>query len=91
MTVAELIALLRQYPDDARVVVEGYEGGYDDPIVQTRWVGVRWRAPWYEGVYSDCIAPGPHTGTVVVGRSDCTTWGEPTPPVGARREREEDA
>lgn len=30
MTVAELIAELQQYPSTARVIVDGYEGGYDD-------------------------------------------------------------
>ena len=30
MTVAELVEQLRQLPDDLRVVVNGYEEGYDD-------------------------------------------------------------
>lgn len=30
MTTRELIQLLVQYPDDLRVVVNGYEDGYDD-------------------------------------------------------------
>ncbi len=30
MTVAELINALQTYPPDARVVVLGYESGYDD-------------------------------------------------------------
>lgn len=30
MTVRELIDLLRDYPADLRVVVDGYEDGYDD-------------------------------------------------------------
>jgi hypothetical protein len=30
MTVAELIAVLQQLPQDARVIVSGYEGGYHD-------------------------------------------------------------
>ena len=30
MTVAELITVLRQYRPDLRVVVNGYEEGYDD-------------------------------------------------------------
>ncbi|MBK9017656.1 MAG: hypothetical protein IPM82_28420 [Saprospiraceae bacterium] len=30
MTVKELIELLVQYPQQARVVVAGYEGGYND-------------------------------------------------------------
>lgn len=30
MTVKELMELLEKYPDDLRVVVNGYEAGYDD-------------------------------------------------------------
>ena len=30
MTVAELIRLLQRHPPDLRVVVDGYEDGYDD-------------------------------------------------------------
>ena len=30
MTVKELVRLLEKYPDDLRVVVNGYEDGYDD-------------------------------------------------------------
>ena len=30
MTVKELTELLERYPDDLRVVVNGYEDGYDD-------------------------------------------------------------
>ena len=30
MTIKELIELLVQYPQEARVVVAGYEGGYND-------------------------------------------------------------
>ena len=30
MTTGELIQLLAQYPDNLRVVVDGYEEGYDD-------------------------------------------------------------
>jgi molybdopterin biosynthesis enzyme len=31
-TVAELIAALRQFPPETRVMVDGYEAGYDDPV-----------------------------------------------------------
>ena len=30
MTVKELMKFLEKYPDDLRVVVNGYEDGYDD-------------------------------------------------------------
>lgn len=35
MTVRELIDALNKLPLDSRVVVYGYEGGYDDPSVST--------------------------------------------------------
>ena len=31
MTIEELIQLLAQHPPDLRVVVNGYEDGFDDP------------------------------------------------------------
>jgi hypothetical protein len=34
MTVRELIAVLSQFSPDSRVVVRGYEAGYDDPEVR---------------------------------------------------------
>jgi hypothetical protein len=32
MTVSELVKLLSKYPQDARVVLDGYEGGLDDVV-----------------------------------------------------------
>ncbi|MFZ2901014.1 MAG: hypothetical protein WA004_20450 [Saprospiraceae bacterium] len=34
MTIKELTALLSQYPPDTRVVVAGYEGGFNDITIQ---------------------------------------------------------
>ena len=34
MTVKDLRKLLSKYPDDYLVVVPGYEGGYDSPILK---------------------------------------------------------
>lgn len=31
-TVAQLIAALQAFPPETRVVVDGYESGYDDPL-----------------------------------------------------------
>ncbi|SCU98838.1 conserved hypothetical protein [Cupriavidus necator] len=45
MNVAELIELLRGYPTDARVVVQGYEFGFDDISLvagQPLCVGANW-------------------------------------------------
>ena len=30
MTISELIEQLKKYPSDMRVIIHGYEGGYDD-------------------------------------------------------------
>lgn len=38
MTVAELIDKLRAMPQDMRVVVDGYEGDVDEPVVTEEWV-----------------------------------------------------
>ncbi|HSW62286.1 MAG TPA: hypothetical protein VLH56_03060 [Dissulfurispiraceae bacterium] len=38
MTVSELITALQTYPPDARVVVLGYETGYDD-ITRVKEIG----------------------------------------------------
>ena len=32
MTIGELIRILQTYPQDTRVVVDGYEGGFDDIV-----------------------------------------------------------
>lgn len=45
MTVSELIRLLGAYPEDMRVVVSGYEEGYDD--VSAERVGVK--KVWLDG------------------------------------------
>lgn len=34
MTKAELLKALEPYPDDVRIVVHGYEGGFDDPVIE---------------------------------------------------------
>jgi hypothetical protein len=50
MTVAELIDKLRAMPQDMRVVVDGCEGDYDDPIVHPGWAVIdesEGKYPWY--------------------------------------------
>jgi len=52
MTVAELIIKLNQAPHNAKVVVRGYENGYND-ILELRSLFVRQNpeAKWYDGEY----------------------------------------
>lgn len=54
MTVSELIAALQSYPPDARVVVLGYESGYDD-VTEVRKVNVvlEENPAWYNGRYNN--------------------------------------
>lgn len=49
MTVGELIEALRQFPSDRRVVVDGYEHGFDDPVIQEKHVKPHHSPDWWEG------------------------------------------
>ncbi len=57
MTVADLIDALKLYPSDMYVVVDGYEGGYDDPVVAThpayRDVHLDKKKGWWWGAQGD--------------------------------------
>ena len=58
MTVQELIALLQEHPKEARVVVNGYEGGYCDvgeavPLPIRLNVNSAWYYGPHENVYPD--------------------------------------
>jgi hypothetical protein len=54
MTVGEVIAALQVHPLDARVVVPGYENGYDDVIlVKAIAIVPTENAEWYDGRYSE--------------------------------------
>ena len=52
MTVAELIIGLNQAPPNAKVIVRGYENGYND-IIELKNLFVRQNpeAKWYDGEY----------------------------------------
>jgi hypothetical protein len=54
MTVSELIQELQTYPPDARVVVLGYESGYDD-ITKVKEIAIlpEENPSWYKGRYDD--------------------------------------
>jgi hypothetical protein len=54
MKVAELIERLRACRQDARVVVQGYENGYDD-ISAVKEVSIKPAIDpqWYDGKYAD--------------------------------------
>jgi hypothetical protein len=54
MTVSELITTLQSYPPDARVMVLGYESGYDD-ITKVKEIAIlpEEKPSWYKGRYDD--------------------------------------
>jgi|MudIll2142460700_1097286.scaffolds.fasta_scaffold38155_3 hypothetical protein len=54
MTVKELIAALQKYPPDTRVVVLGYESGYDDvTLVKQIAIMPETKPVWYKGRYDE--------------------------------------
>ena len=54
MTASELIRLLQEFSPDTKIVVRGYEDGYND-ILKLRQVKIKYNpdAAWYYGVYSE--------------------------------------
>ncbi len=52
MTVAELIIRLNQAPPNAKVIVRGYENGYNDILeLRSLFVTQNQDAKWYDGEY----------------------------------------
>lgn len=68
MTVAQLRAALADLPQDARVIVDGYEGGYDDVGKVTIIPVAIGRTSAYCGAHDDPSSLGPE-------------WGEPSYPI----------
>jgi hypothetical protein len=55
MTVQELIVHLQKLPPDRHLVVEGYEGGYDDLLLpQSIAIQLNVRREWWMGPHDDC-------------------------------------
>lgn len=55
MTASELIQQLQSLPPDSKIVVRGYEDGYND-ILQIKQIKIKHfiEAYWYEGEYKEC-------------------------------------
>jgi hypothetical protein len=50
MNIKQLIEILRQYPDEMRVIVEGYEDGFNDiTIVEEKEIAINVLTEWYYG------------------------------------------
>lgn len=59
MTIRELIAHLDQYPPDVRIVVSGYEGGYNDvTILKTVQIKPDARTEWWMGQHEEAEEKG---------------------------------
>ena len=59
MTVAELMRLLETFPPDLRVMVQGYEDGYDDlepRFIKAANVRLNVYAAWYDGRHDEAYA-----------------------------------
>lgn len=79
MTVAELIEQLKNMPQDMMVVIPGYEGGFDNPMITTssiipdaNWNG-KSKNHWYNGRHDtfyemETETDMPTKNCVVVGR-----------------------
>ncbi len=54
MTVLELINQLQTLPTDTKIVIRGYEGGYND-ILQLKKVKIKPKvnSHWYDGEFED--------------------------------------
>ena len=54
MTATELIRFLQEFPPNTKIVVRGYEDGYND-ILKLMQVKIKYNpdAAWYYGIYSD--------------------------------------
>ena len=70
MIVQELMELLSKYPADIRVVVDGYENGYDDvkeELISVRAVRLNVGKEWWDGQHDDaCDEPNKDGSSVSV-------------------------
>ena len=68
MTIEELIRILQTYPQNLRVVVDGYEDGYDDleePLIAVHEIRLDAGENWWEGQHCDAEETRNEGSTVV--------------------------
>ena len=54
MTASELIRKIKDLPPEIKIVVRGYENGYNDIIrLKRRTIMINKDAEWYDGEYTD--------------------------------------
>lgn len=71
MNVEQLIEKLKTYPSNMRVLTLGYEGGYNDVVINNRPImfNVNSKDTWYYGPHEMCATDDPNaTRCVIVGR-----------------------
>jgi len=62
MTIAELIEKLKEYPQDLRVVVRGYEGGVDDvSCFEEMEIYLNYNSSWWYGKHEEVDPYGMNT------------------------------
>lgn len=61
MTIGELIEILKDYPQDVRVLTNGYEGGYNDVDIQAlSTYAENVNTAWYYGPHEEVMRVGSH-------------------------------
>jgi hypothetical protein len=54
MTIKQLIEKLKQYPPDMRVIISGYEDGYNDiSNIEEKEIAIDIISDWYNGQHVD--------------------------------------
>ena len=67
MKIADLIRILQTYPQDLRVVVDGYEDGYDDldeDLMRFREIRLGIGKHWWERRHNDVVVTPDTDGSV---------------------------
>lgn len=68
MIIEELIQQLQRYPKNSRVIVQGYEGGYDDvTIVREISIQPNTSHEWYNGKYLKSDDAASETAVLIFG------------------------
>jgi hypothetical protein len=58
MTASELIRQLNDLPPENKIVIRGYENGYNDIItLKNRKITINKEGNWWDGQYADSIEP----------------------------------
>jgi hypothetical protein len=70
MTVGKLIELLKQYPEEMHVLVDGYESGYDEVSKPRMIKKKKGSSEWYNGKYEEVTNYKRANDAVVISRKE---------------------